>query len=349
MKALVMRAPGDFSVTDVPTPVCGDDEVLVAMKSVAVCGSDPPLLLGKSLEDGLPASFPHIPGHEGAGIIVECGRNVTGFAAGDRVVIESHKGCGWCENCKAGRYNLCLNFGNAAAGHRQYGFTAPGCFAEFCAVHPKALHRIPDSLDYDHGALTDTIATALHALDGMDLRPGLWVLVLGCGPIGLSAVMLSKTMGCRVIALERGPRRDAAKACGADEIIDFSLSNLRETVNNITEGVGPDLCLDCAGTAASFRTALGLCRRGGSVGVIPISAGGLAEIDVKSLVWDEKTVRGFRGNPNCHDRVLSLMAGRAIPAEKLITHRFPLEAFPEAFEIMISRDPGVIKILIDIP
>ena len=349
MKALVLRAPGEFFVEEVATPACGDDELLVRMHTVAVCGSDPPLLLGKSLPDSLPSGFPHIPGHEGAGVIARCGKNVVGFSEGDRVVVESHCGCGWCENCKSGRYNLCLNFGRSETGHRQYGFTAPGCFAEYCTVRPQAVHRIPEGLTFDHGALTDTVATALHALDGLHVVPGNWILVLGCGPIGLSAVMLCKAMGCRVIALERGPRRSAAKACGADKIMDFTLTDLKETVYTVTGGVGADLCLDCAGTAASLQTALELCRRGGSVGVIPIPASGLAEIDVKSLVWDEKTVRGFRGNPNCHDRVLSLMAEKAICAEKLITHRFPLDAFQEAFDKMISRDPSVIKILIDIP
>lgn len=103
MKALVMRAPGEYGVEDVKKPVPGFQEVLVRMHSVAICGSDPPLLAGESLKDGLPAYMPFIPGHEGAGVVETVGSGVTDFKPGDMVAAEAHLGCGHCANCRMGR------------------------------------------------------------------------------------------------------------------------------------------------------------------------------------------------------------------------------------------------------
>ena len=105
MKALVMRAPGEYGVEDVKKPVPGFQEVLVRMHSVAICGSDPPLLAGESLKDDLPAYMPFIPGHEGAGVVEAAGSGVTDFKPGDMVAAEAHLGCGHCANCRMGRYN----------------------------------------------------------------------------------------------------------------------------------------------------------------------------------------------------------------------------------------------------
>ena len=146
MKALVMRAPGEYGVEDVKKPVPGFQEVLVRMHSVAICGSDPPLLAGESLKDGLPAYMPFIPGHEGAGVVEAAGSGVTDFKPGDMVAAEAHLGCGHCANCRMGRYNLCLNFGSREQGHKQYGFTAQGCYAQYCVYHIRAVHHIPDGL-----------------------------------------------------------------------------------------------------------------------------------------------------------------------------------------------------------
>ena len=346
MKALVMRGPGQFGIEEVPKPVCGDREVLVQVKAVAICGSDPVLLAGGSLSDGLPGSLPHIAGHEGAGIIVQCGKDVRGFAVGDRVAVESHLGCGYCENCQAGRYNLCRNFGDVSAGHKQYGFTVPGCFAEYCVYRPEVLHKIPDNLSYDHGALTDTVCTAFHAMEQTGIVPGGWTVVVGCGPVGMAMLMLAKAQGSRAIVLETGARREKAKEFGADYVIDFMEPNVVEQILEITGGVGADRCFDCAGNKASMELALHSCRRGGSVGLVAIPKGNTMEIDLKTIVWDEKKLIGSRGNPNCHDRALAMMSSGLLAAERMITHHFPLDRFQEALDLFTSRNDGVIKVII---
>lgn len=347
MKALVMRGPGEYAVEEVPKPVCGDNEVLMRVKSVAICGSDPPLLAGDSLPDGLPGSLPHIPGHEGAGVIEAVGKNVCGFAVGDRVAVESHLGCGCCENCLAGRYNLCLHFGDVSAGHKQYGFTVPGCFAEYCVYRAEVLHKLPDNLSFDHGALTDTVSTAFHLTEQAGVVAGGWTLIVGCGPVGMAMLMLCRAMGSRTIVLETGTRQEKAREFGADAVIDFMDSDVLEQIMKLTGGIGADRAFDCAGNKSSMNLALHACRRGGVAGLVAIPKGGLMEIDVKTIVWDQKKLVGSRGNPNCHRRVLELMSSGFVEAQRMITHHFPLDRFREASDLFTSRQDGVVKVIIN--
>lgn len=346
MKALVMRAPGKFEIEQVPMPTCGEREVLVKVAAVAICGSDPVLLAGGSLADGLPGELPHIAGHEGAGTIVQCGKDVRGFAVGDRVAVESHLGCGYCENCLSGHYNLCMNFGNVAAGHKQYGFTVPGCFAEYCVYRAEVLHKIPDNLTFDHGALTDTVATAFHSIEQAGVVAGGWTVIVGCGPVGMAMLMLCRAMGSKTIVLETGARQKKAREFGADYVMDFLDEDVSERILAATGGVGADRCFDCAGNKASMALALRACRRGGTVGLVAIPKKPEMEIDIKTIVWDEKKLVGSRGNPNCHRRILEMMSAGFIEAERMITHHFPLERFQEAVELFTSRSDGVIKVII---
>lgn len=348
MKALVMRGPGQFGIEEVPMPICGDDEVLVRVKSVAICGSDPVLLAGGSMKDGLPRSLPHIPGHEGAGVIEQIGKNVRGYKVGDAVAVESHLGCGYCENCQAGHYNLCMNFGKVELGHKQYGFTVPGCFAEYCVYRTEVLHKIPDNLTYDHGALTDTVATAFHLIQQAGVKPGGWTTIVGCGPVGMAMLMLCRAIGSKTIVLETGSRLKKAKEFGADYAIDFMDTDALEQVLAVTDHIGADQSFDCAGNRASMNLALHTCRRGGTVGLVAIPAKPEMEIDIKTIVWDEKKLVGSRGNPNCHKQVLEMMSAGYIEAEKMISHHFPLDQFKEALDLFTSRADGVVKVIITI-
>ena len=132
MNALVLTSPGQFEIQRVPVPAPAPGEVLCRIRAVAICGSDPEIIRG-DLAGTWPPAYPFTPGHEWAGEVVAVGAEVVGFAPGDRVAGEAHKGCGYCRNCLQGRYNLCENYGRPETGHRHYGFISPGAYAQYNA------------------------------------------------------------------------------------------------------------------------------------------------------------------------------------------------------------------------
>ena len=348
MKALVMRAPGEYGVEDVKKPVPGFQEVLVRMHSVAICGSDPPLLAGESLKDGLPAYMPFIPGHEGAGVVETVGSGVTDFKPGDMVAAEAHLGCGHCANCRMGRYNLCLNFGIREQGHKQYGFTAQGCYAQYCVYHIRAVHHIPDGLTCEHGAMADTMATALHGIESVGIRPGGLTAVMGCGPVGMSAMLLAKAMGSRVILCGRGDRLERGKQMGVDVVLDYTAEDIGERIHSISGGIGADQVIECAGTELSFRNCIAGVKRGGRIALLSSPRKSSYGIDMKAIMWNELTLCGSRGNPNSHQKVMQMMKMGIADPLPMITHRFALEDMREAVDVFTQRRDGCIKALIQL-
>jgi len=220
MCAVVFTEPDHFELREVPDPASGADLVTVAVKATTICGTDVKILHGT-----VPfVTFPHIPGHEFGGEIVEVGANVTGLCVGDLVGVEAHVGCGICLRCLEGLYNLCENYGNKESGHAHIGFTMAGGLAEFCAVPAKAAHRMPEGLTSKHAMFTDTLGIVLWAFERAGgVKGGELVAIVGPGALGLLAVQVVRARGAgRVIvvgiAMDEN-RLQLAKSMGADDIL----------------------------------------------------------------------------------------------------------------------------------
>ncbi|MBK5262304.1 MAG: alcohol dehydrogenase catalytic domain-containing protein [Peptostreptococcaceae bacterium] len=241
MRALVATAPNKFEIQQVPLPKISNEEVLCRIKAVAICGTDPDLFEGKLLDIGWPPKYPFIFGHEWSGEVVEVGENVHTLKVGDRVAGEAHCGCGSCKNCREGKYNLCLNYGNYEAGHRHYGFTVQGAYAEYGAYSPKALTIMPDNVSFEEATMCDTGGVALHAVKIGEVQSCQTVVIIGPGPIGNLVMQICKAKGARTIMVGRRERLNFAKACGADEIINYETSNPPEEVMKLTNGIGADV------------------------------------------------------------------------------------------------------------
>ncbi|MBU4224764.1 MAG: alcohol dehydrogenase catalytic domain-containing protein, partial [Chloroflexi bacterium] len=178
MKAAVLFNFGDLRVTEVAVPALIAGEALVRVNSVAICGSDP-AIIAKGWK-GYPKLGEFIPGHEFTGTVVAIAPDVTELQVGDRVAVEPHKGCGRCENCLRGLYTTCLNYGNYEKGHRHYGFSTNGGYAEYAACHVNTLHKIPDSISFEEGALLTGAGTVLYGYERIGwIRPGETVVVTG--------------------------------------------------------------------------------------------------------------------------------------------------------------------------
>ncbi|CAG0971219.1 partial Sorbitol dehydrogenase, partial [Anaerolineae bacterium] len=165
MRAAVLYGQNDLRVQDYPVPTPGPLEVLLKVYACAICGTDP-RLIGHGWNP-MPSYGTFIPGHEYSGQVVAVGEGVTQFQVGDRVAIESHKGCGHCINCKRGRYTICLNYGKPETGHRHYGFTTNGGYAQYVVNHISTLYKIADSVSFEEAALITTAAGVHFALDNV--------------------------------------------------------------------------------------------------------------------------------------------------------------------------------------
>jgi L-iditol 2-dehydrogenase len=347
MKAVVMRGPNEYGVemVEIPKPVA--NEVLVRVKAVAICGSDPKVFSGGYRSIGWPPAYPAIPGHEWAGEVVELGPGVTQFKVGDRVAGEAHCGCGVCPNCKAGLYNLCMNYGKVAAGHRHYGFTYQGAYAQYNAYHTRSLTKMPDNVSYEEGSLVDTAGTALQATRLTGITPGGFSATFGPGPIGIFATQIAKSMGSRTIMVGRRERLQLAKKLGADCIVDIEkVKDVVGAVREIADGLGVHEVFECAGTPECVIQAVRVCRKNGRVAFVSLPTVDEMPIPYKTMVMNQIAVMGSRANPNCSEKVLELLGQGKINVKDLITHMFPIDEIHKAMDTFVNRIDGAMKVVV---
>jgi L-iditol 2-dehydrogenase len=335
MRAVIFERPNQFSVEAIPIPKPSPREALVRVRASMICASDQKILAGRFPS----VRFPHVPGHEFSGEIA--GSEHPAWQIGTRVGVEVHVGCGTCERCREGMYTLCLNYGNRETGHAHIGFTVPGGLAEYVAVPVGALHALPDEVSFDEGAWTDNLGIALWALERGRLSGGERLIVIGPGAIGLCAAQLGRALGAgRVILVGRGDRLARARD-SADEIV---ASDRAESLKG-----SADLVIEFAGTAEAARDAIAFARRGGRVVLGGATGTGveLAGVDLSTIVRGNIDVLGSLANPmGVSGRALSLLAQGKVQVRGLITHRFPLAAFPDAWRTFAERREGAIRVML---
>ena len=347
MKAVVMRGPNDFGVEMVDIPKPKRNEVLVKIGAVAICGSDPKLFKGDYMGINWPPYFPFIPGHEFAGEVVELGEGVTDLKVCEIVAGEAYCGCGVCENCRRGLYNLCLNYGKVEAGHRHYGFTYQGAYAQYNAYNVRALTKMPDNVSFDEGSMVDTGGTALQAIRLNGITPGGFSLVIGPGPIGLFVMMIAKAMGSKTIVVGRRERLQFAKKLGADYIVDYEkCDDIVAEVRKITGGLGVDEAFECAGTQNAMLQTVRCTKKNGKVAIVSLPSQDEYNLPIKTMVMNQITVHGSRANPNCSKDVLALISENRINAKDLITHTFSIDDIHKALDTFVNRIDGAMKVVI---
>jgi len=349
MTACVLTKPGGFEIQhNVPVPVnLGADEVLCRVRAVAICGSDPEIIRG-DLAGSWPPSYPFIAGHEWAGEVVMAGEGVTKVKVGDRVAGEAHKGCGYCKNCMEGRYNICLNYGRLEAGHEHYGFIVGGAYCQYQKYNQRALTVMPGNVSFEEASMVDTTGVALNGLRLTGITPGGTFCVIGPGPIGLSSMMLARTMGAaKIIMVGRGSRLEAARSLGADICIDFTGCDPVAAVREATGGIGPDEVAECSGAPGTMKQSILMVKKGGRISLIGVATDDvMEEIPFKYVTHNEIMVVGSRANANVSAKVLALMSSGQLPAKKMISHTFPLTEFGEALDTFVTRRGNAVKVVI---
>src|SRR5690606_8316449 len=328
----------------VPVPLPDADEVICKVDTTFICGTDPHIING-DFPNFWPTGFPFIPGHEWSGTIVQTGKRAAqlGWNEGDRVCGISHCGCGYCEMCLKGRYNICLNYGNEDKGHRQYGHYTPGAYAQYMRSSVKSIFKIPDSMPLEYAACVDPLSIALYTVKRSKMQPGDDILILGTGPQGLMAILCAKAMGAgRIFAAGSGDRLKKAEELGAIPI-DYRTEDVVEKTRDLTNGRGVPAVLECAGTSKSITQACLAASKGGVVSVIGIPHSD-PSLPLKRIVLDEVELVGNRANPNTAQPTIELLQNKRIDLTPLMTHRFALKDFDKALDIFEKRQDGAIKV-----
>lgn len=346
MEALVLTAPREFSIQEVPVPVAVDDEVLVKVDTTYICGTDPHIIQG-DFPGFWPPAFPFTPGHEWSGTIEKTGSKAAalGWEVGERVCAISHVGCGYCANCMKGRYTICLNYGKLDTGHRQHGHITPGAYAQYMVASVKSLYRVPDGMDLEYAANVDPLSIALYTVNRSRFEPGDDVLIMGTGPQGLMAQLCAQAMGAgRVIIAGSGERLDLAVKLGAIGI-NYRDTDVLEAVKDLTGGLGVPRVLECAGTAQSIRQSCLAAAKGGVVSMIGIPHSD-PDLPIKRMVLDEVELIGNRANPNTAEPAIAMLAEGRVDLKPLLSHKFPLADFAKALDIYEGRKDGAMKVAI---
>lgn len=344
MQALVLTAPHEFEIAEIPDPTPGPFEVMCRVERAGICGTDVHMIQGHY--DMWPSSYPFTPGHEWSGEVVALGTGAEdfGWQVGARVAGSSHAPCSYCANCIRGRYNLCLNYGHPTL-HSHYGHTKQGCFADYVLHSIRSVFKLPDTLDYDRAVVVDPASIALHCANRGGVRDGHTVGVIGAGPVGILAAEAAHAKGAaRVVVAARGARLAVVEKYGftaIDTEVDDPVAAFRDLIPG-----GADVILDAAGTPQTIPMALGMLARGGRCATVGIPTSELT-VDLSALVLDELELVGSRAVTGEMGPVLQFITDGRVRAGELITHRYPLQEFAEALDVTDRRVDGAMKVLID--
>ncbi len=343
MQAMKFPEPGRAEIVDVPIPVPKDNEVLVKVKAAGICASDVAAFTGKHDVRRPPV----ITGHELAGEIVACGLAVTQRAAGERVAIEPHLGCGECPYCRQGHYHECPSKRFMGVGNWI------GAFAEYVVAAEPMCHVMPNDMSWEEGAALEPLCVGLHAVRRAGLQAGERVAILGAGTIGLMTLLSLRCMAPGWIAVtDLSPSKLALAArCGADLTIDARSADPIEAIRAATDGMGADVVFLAVAADAALRQSVEVCRRMGRLVVIAsFFHGGL--LPVHPLAVRERVLIGT-SMYTADDYRLAIrlwQRGQLEHLPQLLTERIPLARGPETVAALARGEkPDNVKTIIEFP
>lgn len=339
MRAALIDKPLSIKLTDVPEPVITKgNEVKIKTVVTGICGSEVHAFHGTH-----PFRIPPVvSGHEVAGIIVEVGSEVTKFKVGDRVTVEPHYGCGTCEMCEKGLYNICPE--KLVLGSKGW----IGSFGEYFVVPEQTVIKLPDNLSFEEGALIEPVAVGMHAVKLSSLGVGDTTAIIGTGPIGLGVMLSAKLAGASKIIMTDALDYNLkiAQEMGCKDTINITKENARQKVSVLTGGKGVDVTFIAFGSESTFADALHITKRGGTIVEIAIMSAPV-RITVSILQLNEKKLIGS----NMYTRrdfeiVIDAIANGKINVKPLISKVMPIEDVKKAMEIVDKKTENVIKVLL---
>jgi len=329
MRAAIFDAPKAMRVDMWETPHPAAGEVLVAVQATGVCAGDMYIYLGKNPY----STYPIIGGHEIAGVVQEVGSGISGLHPGTAVVVEPFLGCGRCYPCRIGKPNCCMNL-------QIIGIHRAGGFAEYVVVPATNVHAVPKGLVPVVASFAEPVAIGVQACRRGAITAGDYVLILGCGPIGLALIEVARARGAHVVATDILPDRLQTAAELGAEVIPGG-EQLLPTIMEQTNGEGATVVIEATGNTRAMESTVDLVAAGGRIVIVGLASKGAGvTFPALDLTRKEMTVVGSRASTNCFPEALELLANGSITYPRLATE-WSLWDAPRLFTDL-AEHPGLI-------
>lgn len=343
MKTAVMLNIGKMGFEERDIPIPKDNEVLVKLEYVGICGSDLHYYENGAIGDYV-VKPPFVLGHEPGGTVVEVGKDVKHLKVGDRVALEPGKTCGHCEFCRTGRYNLCPDV---------IFFATPpvdGVFQEYVSHDADLCFKLPDNVSTLEGALIEPLAVGFHAAVQGDAHLGQKAVVMGAGCIGLVSMMALKARGVEEVyvvdIMEK--RLEKAMELGAKGVINGADENVEDRVCEITNGKGVDLVIETAGTEITTRQAIHIAKKGSNIVLVGYSKTGEITLPMSLALDKELTFKTVFRYRHIYPAAIEAVASGKINLKGIVTNVYELDDVQRAMDESVNNKADIVKAVIHI-
>jgi len=340
MKQAILLEPAKLVIQDVPVPVISQDEVLVRVKRIGICGSDVHVYHGTHPY----TSYPVVQGHELSCEVVKTGDHTQGFSSGDKITIEPQQSCGKCYSCESGLYNLCDKL-------KVIGFQAAGAASEYYAARADRIVKLESNMSHAEGAMVEPLAVAVRAISQVGDVVGKNVLVLGAGPIGNLVAQVARGMGAASLLIsDVNPfRLRIAESCGIEGTVNPLKENLEASIiNHFGAYKRADIIVDCAGVSASIRGAIACARKGTAIIVVAVF-GSEPAIDMARINENELALLGTaRYVMSDFVKAIGLIRDARVTLSPLITNVFEFSDYNLAYRYIQEQPETAMKIQINV-
>ncbi|SFH82214.1 L-iditol 2-dehydrogenase [Tindallia magadiensis] len=341
MKAAVMKTLGVIEYEERPIPTVKEDEVLVKLEYVGICGSDMHYYetgqIGPYKVEG-----PFVLGHEASGRVVEIGKKVRHLSKGDKVALEPGITCGKCEFCKTGNYNLCADV--------EFFATPPydGVFQEYVSHKADLCFKLPESISTLTGALIEPLAVGMHAVNLGKAEAGQTVVVTGAGAIGLVTMLASIYKGVnKVIVVDVLPKRlEKAKELGATHVINGAEEDALKKIMELTDGKGCDLAIDTAGSEITVNQMIHSVKKGARIVLVGYSSSEKMSLEMNLALDKELTFKTVFRYRHIYPMAIDAASSGKINLEGIVTDLFDFEEVPEAMDSSSKQKADIVKAVI---
>lgn len=343
MKVAVMNGVGKMGFVEREIPQPADNEVLVKLEYVGICGSDMHYYETGRIGDYV-VEPPFVLGHEPGGVVVEVGKNVTHLKVGDRVALEPGKTCGHCEYCREGKYNLCPDV--------VFFATPPvdGVFQEYVAHEAALCFKLPENVDTLEGALIEPLAVGFHAANQGGAHVGQTAVVFGAGCIGLVSMMALKAEEVsRVYVVDIMQKRlDKAMELGATGVINSMNTDVQEEIGRLTEGKGVDLVIETAGMEVTTRQAIHVTKKGATIVLVGYSKTGEMTLPLSLALDKELTFKTVFRYRHIYPMAIEAVASGKVNLKGIVSNIFNFDDIQAAMDKSVSDKANIVKSVVKI-